>query len=181
MRSNFRPAGHIRCLRIFALCAFVLCANASAQTIVLVRHAEKADAPKDDPALSEAGQRRAEALAAALKDSKVVAIFTTHLRRTQDTAAPLAKQAGVAPRVFTVSRASGAEHVAEVARLARDQKEGVVVIVGHSNTVPAIARALGANVADMPECEYSRLVTVLPGSPARTIVARYGEPDGACP
>lgn len=169
-------------LRIFAILLIVsVSISVSAQTIVLVRHAEKADAPKDDPALSEAGQRRAEALATALKDGRVTAIFTTHLRRTRDTAAPLVKQTGVAPRVFTVSRASGAEHVADVARLAREHKEGVVVIVGHSNTVPAIAAALGAKVSDMAECEYSRLITVLPGAPAQAIVARYGEPDGACP
>lgn len=156
-------------------------ASVNAQTIVLVRHAEKAEAPKDDPALSEAGQRRAEALATALKDSRVTAIFTTQLRRTKDTAAPLAQQAGITPRVLTISRGGMADHVAEAVKLAREQKDGVVVIVGHSNTVPAIATALGARVADMPECEYSRLVTVLPGAPVRMIIARYGEPDGACP
>lgn len=169
-------------LRIFALLLCLISPwDATAQTVVLVRHAEKADAPREDPALSEAGQRRAEALATALKDSKVVAIFTTQLRRTRDTAVPLAKQAGVTPRVFTVSRASGAEHVAEVAKLAREHKDGVVVIVGHSNTVPAIAAALGVKVPDMPECEYSRLVTVLPGATPQAIVTRYGAADGDCP
>lgn len=170
-------------LRIFAL-AFVLMvvpAVATAQTIVLVRHAEKADAQKDDPALSDAGQRRAEALATVLKGSKVTAIYTTQLRRTQETAAPLAKASGITPRVLTIARGGMAEHVAEAVRLAREKPDGVVVIVGHSNTVPAIARALGAETADMPECEYSRLVTILPGQPVRAIIARYGEPDGACP
>lgn len=172
-------------MRIFALLCFVtlLCLSAatSAQTIILVRHAEKADAPKDDPGLSDAGQRRAAALAAALKDSNVSAIFTTQLRRTQETAAPIAKAAGVTPKVLTISRGGLADHVAEAAKLAREQKDGAVVIVGHSNTVPAIAAALGVKVPDMPECEYSRLITLLPGLPLRTIVARYGEPDGACP
>ncbi|MDX2220149.1 MAG: histidine phosphatase family protein [Burkholderiales bacterium] len=168
-------------MRIFALGLLLFSVGAGAQTIVLVRHAEKADAPKDDPALSEAGQRRAQALAVALKRSNVTAVYTTQLRRTQETAAPLATAAGVTPRVLTVARGGVAEHVAEAVKLAREKPDGVVVIVGHSNTVPAIARALGADAADMPECEYSRLITLLPGLPARTIVARYGEPDGACP
>lgn len=176
-----RPVGCIGRLRIFALGFLLFSVGAGAQTIILVRHAEKADAPKDDPALSEAGQRRAEALASALKDGKVTAVYTSQLRRTQETAAPLAKAAGVTPKVLTIARGGMADHVAEAVRLAREKPDGVVVIVGHSNTVPAIARALGANVADMPECEYSRLVTVLPGSLVRTIIARYGEPDGACP
>lgn len=170
-------------LRIFAVATVVALAPTlvSGQTIILVRHAEKADAPKDDPALSEAGQRRAAALTVALQDSKVSAVFTTQLRRTQETAAPLARAAGVTPKVLIISRGGLADHVAEAAKLAREQKDGVVVIVGHSNTVPAIAAALGVKVPDMPECEYSRLITVLPGAPARAIVARYGEPDGVCP
>jgi broad specificity phosphatase PhoE len=177
--KNIRAA-----LRIFAigLLALVATATASAQTIVLVRHAEKADAPKEDPALSDAGQRRADALAAALSGARVTAIFTTQLRRTRDTAAPLAKQTGITPRVLTVARGGMADHVAEAARLAREQKDGVVVIVGHSNTVTAIATALGVQkVADMPECEYSRLITVLPGAAPQAIIARYGAPDGPCP
>jgi broad specificity phosphatase PhoE len=170
-------------MRIFAyLAVALLCLHtAGAQTIVLVRHAEKADAPKDDPALSEAGQRRAEALAVALAGARVTAIFTTQARRTRDTAAPLARQAGVTPRVLTVSRAGLDEHVAETARLARESGDGVVVIVGHSNTVPAIARALGVTAADMPECEYSRMTLVQPKAEPRVIVSRYGATDAPCP
>ena len=63
-------------------------ATATTFGLFLFRHAEKADAPKDDPALSEAGQRRAQALAVALKRSNVTAVYTTQLRRAQQTAAP---------------------------------------------------------------------------------------------
>jgi len=33
-------------------------------------------------------------------------------------------------------------------------------VVGHSNTIPLIARALGVEAADMRECEYDRLTRV---------------------
>ncbi|MBL8515622.1 MAG: histidine phosphatase family protein [Betaproteobacteria bacterium] len=167
-------------LRIIALAGACFVAAANAQTVVLVRHAEKAESPKDDPPLAEAGQRRADALAVALKGANVAAILTSQARRTRDTAAPLATQARITPRVLTIARGGMAEHVAEVVKLARERKDGVVVIVGHSNTVPAIARALGADVADMSECEYSRFITVLSGPPAQAITTRYGAPDGGC-
>ena len=44
---------------------------------------------RSDPLLSEAGRARAESLAAMLKDTKLMAIFTTEFKRTQETAAPL--------------------------------------------------------------------------------------------
>lgn len=155
--------------------------DADAQTIVLVRHAEKATEPKDDPALSEAGQARAKALAAALKDSKITAVFTTQARRTRDTAAVAAAQAGVTPQVLAVARGGLAAHIDETAKRAKEAG-GTVLVVGHSNTVPAIVAALGGpKLADMPECEYSRLITVLPGPPVQVIQSRYGATDSDCP
>ena len=52
----------------------------------------------------------------------------------------------------------------------------MVLIVGHSNTVPAIARALGyAEAADMPECEYDRMIVLhIDGDQAHGEVRRYG-------
>src|SRR5438045_7717978 len=43
---------------------------------VLVRHAERASAPADDPPLTPAGMKRAQDLAAALRDTKFSAIVT---------------------------------------------------------------------------------------------------------
>jgi broad specificity phosphatase PhoE len=79
-------------MKRFAFCfllASALLSTATAQsTIFVVRHAEKADATKD-PDLSEAGRARAEALAKALRDAKIAAIYATEFKRTQQTAAPL--------------------------------------------------------------------------------------------
>src|SRR5690606_18387538 len=72
---------------------------AEAQMVIVVRHAERADAgaaagaamtASPDPELSAAGKARAQGLAAMLKDVGVAAIYTTEYRRTIDTAQPLA-------------------------------------------------------------------------------------------
>ena len=44
-----------------------------------------------DPDLSDAGRARAESLANVLKDAGITAIYATELKRTQQTAAPLAR------------------------------------------------------------------------------------------
>jgi broad specificity phosphatase PhoE len=51
--------------------------------VVVVRHAEKASTGGNDPELSVAGQKRAEALGRILKDSQITAVFVTEFKRTQ--------------------------------------------------------------------------------------------------
>ena len=53
----------------------------SGTVVLLVRHAEKAAQPGDDPPLTQDGRRRAEALAGVVKDAHPTAIITTQLRR----------------------------------------------------------------------------------------------------
>ncbi|HEY0600700.1 phosphoglycerate mutase family protein [Brevundimonas sp.] len=151
---------------------------AMAQTVVIVRHAEKADASAD-PVLSEAGQARAQALAAELADDHPVIILTSPLQRTRLTAAPTAEHHSVTPEAIALNGGVQA-HLAEiVARVQAQPEDATILIVGHSNTVPLIARALGyPDAADMPECEYDRMTTLhlLGGGRAHAIVSRYGEP-----
>jgi 2,3-bisphosphoglycerate-dependent phosphoglycerate mutase len=52
-----------------------------------------------DPDLTELGRRQAAALAVRLRDVPVRAMFVTPLRRTQQTAAPLAGELGLEPHV----------------------------------------------------------------------------------
>lgn len=131
-------------VRTIAACLLILgCATpALAQkTIFLVRHAERADAGGNatmaaDPDLSDAGRARAASLATVLADAGVTAIFTTELKRTQQTAAPLGKASGVIPT--TVKATDTASLIAQITA-----SKGNVLVVGHSNTVPAIVKALG--------------------------------------
>ena len=162
------------------LIALAVAGSAQAQTVVLVRHAEKAEG--NDPELTAAGQARAQALARELNGVRLSRILATPPRRTQLTAAPAASAAGLA--VEPVSLEGGAAaHIARVAAEARKAKPGeTVLIVGHSNTVPEIARALGdpAPVA-LTDCDYDSL-TVIDLSPSPPTVAhkRYGAPTKAC-
>src|SRR5436309_12811453 len=69
-------------------------------TLVLVRHADTAALP--DRPLSAAGLKRAQDLASALRNAGVTAIITTQLRRTRETAHPLASALGLVPEVINV-------------------------------------------------------------------------------
>jgi phosphohistidine phosphatase SixA len=147
--------------------------------VVLVRHAEKAAEKSDDPALSEAGSARAKALEAALHDAGVTAIVTTQLRRTRETAMPLASARGISPEVVRVGSGLSA-HVEAVVAAVRRHSGGIVLVVGHSNTIPAIVAALGGpRMPDLCESAYSDIFVIVPGDDARLVRSRYGASDPA--
>jgi probable phosphoglycerate mutase len=80
-----------------------------ATTVLLVRHGESAPARPDepfelrdghgDPELDPVGVHQAELLADRLQHERIDAIYVTTLRRTHQTAAPLAEKLGLAPVV----------------------------------------------------------------------------------
>jgi broad specificity phosphatase PhoE len=143
-------------------------------TVIVVRHAEKVD-DSSDPALSPAGLARATALADVLRDAGVQAIYTTQYQRTRDTAAPLARLLGLAP-VIVETGGAAADHGRAVAATVLAQEPGrTVLVVGHSNTVPAIVRGLGAtDTGAIADDEYHNLFIVqIAGSGVRLIRARY--------
>lgn len=154
-----------------------------ATVVLLVRHAEKAVAPADDPALSVAGAERARALAEALQGAGVKAIIVSPRLRTRATAQPLADQLKVTAE--TVSLDGGVEsHARAVAAAVRRHAGEVVLVVGHSNTVPAIIAALGGPAGpDICDAEYSSLFVLVlqPGSgggeEAHLVRSHYGQPD----
>lgn len=150
--------------------------------IILVRHAEKAAVGGNDPALSEIGTARAEALAAALVASPPSAIITTTLQRTALTAAVVAKKTGVTPRAIPV--AGGDAHITAVANAVRESK-GTVLVVGHSNTVPAIIKALGGPaLPDICDASYSYLFVLTPardGAPASLVISHFGASEPTPP
>lgn len=123
-----------------------------ALTVFLVRHAER-EASGADPSLTEAGRARAESLAALLADAGITAIFSSEYKRTQETAAPLAKQLNL-----SVTVVPGKDTDALLARLRALTPGGRALIVGHSNTIPELAQRLtGVKVAELSETDFDRL------------------------
>ena len=150
----------------------------TASLVLLVRHAEKAAEPASDPPLTVAGVARAQALAAALRDAGVTAVITTQLRRTRETAQPLAVARGLTPEVVPISRATIPAHVEAAAAAVRRHSGGVVLVVGHNNSVPAIITALGGpRLPEICESTYGDLfILQLSGREARLVQAHYGLP-----
>jgi broad specificity phosphatase PhoE len=142
--------------------------------VILVRHGEKALEPPSDPPLSAAGQQRARDLARALTDAKVGTIITTQFERTRKTAEPTAVELKITPEVV---QAGGAAHARAVADQIMKHAGGTVLVVGHSNTIPAIVGALGApQPKELCDSEYDQVFTVVLGDagPPRLIRSRYG-------
>jgi broad specificity phosphatase PhoE len=145
---------------------------ATAQTAIVVRHAEKASESARDPALSASGHARAAALDSVLAGVPIAAIVVTPYQRTRETAAVVARRHGLTPIEVPVSGGVPAHARAVAAEVARHQ--GIVLVVGHSNTVGAIVAALGgpSDVGDLCDSEYQTVFTVLPGG--GTVRSRFG-------
>ena len=170
----------MRTFLIALLCLAAVPALAEPSLIVLARHAERAEDGTKDPAISVAGQARAQALAEALKSAGVRHVVTTHYRRTQQTAAPLMTAQGLQPKVLAIKPGGMAAHLQEVAATVREL-DGVVLIVGHSNTLAPLVKALGGpTVAELCETSFSHLFLMTPAPEGRRLVqARYGAVDPA--
>jgi broad specificity phosphatase PhoE len=160
-------------LRLFVcLLGSFLAASATAQppVIFLVRHAERAAISghvPSDTGLSAAGRERAEALARALKDAEITAIYTTEYKRTRETAAPVARSLGIQPEVIPGDDLRGL-----IAKL--KASPGNVLVVGHSNTLPQIISALGVSSrVTVAESDYDNLFLVVRASEPQLIRLHY--------
>lgn len=155
-------------------------AQAAAPTVVvIVRHADKAAEPANDPPLTAIGTERAAALADFLKDAKVAAVLHTATTRTRETVRPIAERAGVTPEIIPAGPPAA---VAAAIRAAAAKHPGkTVVVAGHSNTVmPWIAALGGPTRANLCDHEYNGIYTLVLGGPEPVLVeARYGPPNPA--
>ena len=148
-------------------------------TVIFVRHAEKATMPADDPGLSPAGQRRVAELTRQLVDADVVAgidaVYSTPYRRTEETARPIAEALDLPLNTYDAADTEAImEHIVKV------HKGKVILVVGHSNTLPALIGNMGASkrVPEIAEGEYDNIYIVsIPWfGKTKTIRLRYGEP-----
>lgn len=136
-------------------------------TVYLVRHAEKAATPPADPPLSEAGQARAKALVRILGKAGIKTIYTSQFMRTKQTAEPLAQALGLTNTIVpvamdtTMKNELAPQYLKEMVGRIQAKPGESALIVGHSNTVPALIKALGGDVVpNIPETDYDNLFVV---------------------
>lgn len=142
--------------------------------LFLVRHAEKETGA--DPALTPAGEARAQALAQRLAGEGVTEIWSTDTRRTQSTARPLAQALGLPVQTYDPSAMpSFANQLSET--------QGVKLVVGHSNTTDALAALLGADpgppIDEAGEFDRLYVITLTDIYQVSSEIQRYGAPSVA--
>lgn len=159
------------------LAALFCCSAGFAQTIVLVRHAEKVSEAAH-ALLSDVGRQRAEKLAHTLADAGITAIFTTEAERTKQTAAPLAKLLHLQPTVIPANDIAGL-----LIKLTRQPEDAVVLVVGHSNTLPDVINKLRGDMDDKSvprittnDVDYDKVFVITPNPPKNPSVGGLGRP-----
>jgi phosphohistidine phosphatase SixA len=143
---------------IFLLCALACLSLSSCYTsyYYVVRHAEKAATPADNPALTAAGQQRAIALCDTLRTKNVKRIFVSQYLRTQQTAQPTASFLQINPTQYNASQPVDSL-VAKLRAVAGQN----VLVVGHSNTVPGIILKLtGSSISPIPENDFDNFFII---------------------
>jgi phosphohistidine phosphatase SixA len=137
------------------------------EAIYIVRHAERLDQSSDSP-LSADGVARANRLRDILRGAGITHVFTSSLRRTIDTGKPTADALHLVPRPMPV--ATGPAVAEQLAALAPHDR---AFVVGHSNTVPELLRALhvAAPIA-IEDSEYDNLFIVVPQKDAPPLLLR---------
>ena len=127
-------------MKLFSLIALTLAiifvsqiAMAQTKTIVLVRHAEKADATSQDPELSAEGRQRAERLVNVAGKYKPGGFYSTNFKRTRDTLAPLAAKRKKPVEIYD------ARKPADLLDTIMKSKYKRHIVSGHSNTIPGLA------------------------------------------
>ncbi len=139
--------------------------------VFLVRHAEK-ERPGSDPSLTKAGKARAQALARVLRDSEITAVHSTDYKRTRATASPFAKHIGKSVQIYDPRN-----HATLIAKIKSDG--GRHLVVGHSNTVPALVRAWGGEPGEPIDepTEFDRLyiLTFDSDGDVQTVLLRIGD------
>jgi 2,3-bisphosphoglycerate-dependent phosphoglycerate mutase len=145
--------------------------------VFLVRHAEKVDS-SSDPDLSPAGLERAATLAEVLHSADLEHVHSSDYTRTRDTAAPTAADHELEVELYNAGDLDGlTEELLATG--------GRHLVVGHSNTTPAMVNRLGGDPGPAIDehVEYDRLymVTMGPDGYVHSALIRYGSAPEAEP
>ena len=172
-----RSLMRIRCiLPLAAALALIIADVAEAQRAVLVvRHAERArEGPEADTPLSKTGAEHAARLAEILKTAGVTSIYTTDTTRARQTGEPLARLLKLSIKTYDTREEKGnMTALPFVALLKADEKDGVVLVVGHSNTVPDMIAAYGnKDTVRIGPDDYGDLFVLVPQASGAPVLLR---------
>jgi broad specificity phosphatase PhoE len=191
-RRNSGRARRRRRSRAFPILGFVFVAiglawffeQRATTTVIFVRHADTdapmataGDPPEGDPPLNERGRRRSELLADFLQDIDVVAgvdaIYASDLKRTQQTAAPLARRLGI--EVET----EDPHNVETFMRDVRRQHKGkIILIVTQADAIAPLVEELHGSkkIPEIGPEEYDNvyIVSIPWFGKVKTLRVRYG-------
>ncbi len=164
-------------MKIAFLFAMAAVFSSCTSTIYVVRHAEKAandGTMASDPDLSNAGQQRAVALKDSLAGKKLNNIYATQYKRTLQTTQPTASAQNIAVYRYNTS---ASDSLIEALSSKKNKKS---LVVGHSNSVPAMLRKIGLNpsMQQIPENDYDNFFIVkiswFLGRSIRLTESKYG-------
>jgi len=121
------------------------------QVFYLVRHSEKDTVKKDDPMLSEIGEKRSEELSRILKQTRIDEVYSTIYMRTLMTGEPITKAKGLSIKPYDPKELKAfAEQLKS-----RDEIKSTLII-GHSNTTPQMVAFLAdIDPEELPKIDES--------------------------
>ena len=147
-----------KCVSTVFLCSIFTALPAQSQeAIFIIRHAEKAVAI--DPPLSAAGVERAHRWAEMFASAGVDYVYTSEALRTRETGGIIAEALGVGVEAYPTNDPEGL-----IEQIGDFHADDVVVVVGHTETIPDMLSALGAfDLYEWDLSDYARFFVVVPG------------------
>lgn len=143
--------------------------DSTTTVLFAVRHAEKDLKGGDDPILTEAGRKRAEKLAALLKNVRLDYIGSTSTQRAKETAQYTAVQNNVPIGFYNPD--GQMESIVGFFKGNYKGKKGL--IIGHANTIPGILNGFLSKddaYKDIAENDYSRFYIITYTAPGQVEV-----------
>jgi len=104
-----------------------------------------------------------------LAGSGITAIYTSEFQRTKQTAAPLAAALKVSVQTHPASDSAGL-----VQRIRTEHSDDVVLIVGHSNTLPDLMKLFGHGLLEkIEDGDFGSLFFLVPRTGQAPVVVRF--------
>jgi len=141
----------------------------SVTTVILSRHAERANDSDTTSLLQPNGFDRARTLTAVLWRAGITRVFSTSTKRASQTRKPFSDSLKLDTAIYATPQQLKNTILAE-------NPGDVVFVVGHSNTVPEIISAFGGGAIAQINNEFDNLfvLSIYPGGQTQVLNLQYG-------